>query len=748
MAQQGSILAADFGSVSTRVVMVDLVDGAYRLVARAAGRTTAGYPKDDVSIGLGRIVDGMTQDNERVIFGDSGQVITPENANREGVDYFITTASAGRPMRVAIVGLMPDVSITTALRAMSGTYIKVVATLSLLDAMNEEERLNAITISRPDLIFITGGTDGGATTSLEQLLKLVQLALKLTEGVLRPVVLYAGNTDLVGQVRETFEPLTQVFIADNIRPTMQEEQLASALTQIGRAYNNYNKRTARSFGNIRSSTGLLPTAQSYSVMTAFLAKLQRTNVMSVDIGGASTVLAGVFNGQGDIRIDTDIGLGHSASALLEAVGYDAIRGWLPFSIEDRDLINYALNKTLRPASVPMNLRDLYIEHALLRAGLRHVMTQARGEWRGLPSYGPLPDVGVILAGGAALTGTGNGFFDMLLLADVIQPTGITQIIADPYGLVPALGAMAQIRPEAVVQLLEANTLPTLGTLISIAGDVRPDKPALRLNVTASNGETADISLPGGHLLSLALPANETLVLSIECLQGLTINGQRKLKLSLSGGIAGILIDARGRPLRIASNVRQRSVQMPQWLHEATDEPLQAIPAEWIIEADTAVDASSTTNVDEYAALLDAPETDSAQAEDAEANGKRRRGLFGRRRRKQATDTDLGVTQLDELPDIAELDADGEADELGFDLDLDDADAASSRDNDADDFDLDALLGAEDNERTSAAEKENRRRRSRGLLRGGGKRKQDTQAQAKQSEQADDDLGSLLDLLDN
>ena len=109
----GAILAADFGSVNTRVMLFDLVDGEYRLVARGDGRTTLGYPLDDVSVGFDRILQTLTESTGRQFYNPAGEFITPETPNRSGVDYLLTTASAGRPVRAVLIGLVPHISIAS-----------------------------------------------------------------------------------------------------------------------------------------------------------------------------------------------------------------------------------------------------------------------------------------------------------------------------------------------------------------------------------------------------------------------------------------------------------------------------------------------------------------------------------------------------------------------------------------------------------------------------------------------------------
>src|SRR5262245_33061356 len=117
--RHGSILAVDFGSVNTRVLLLDIVDGEYRLVARGGTSTTVGYPLDDVGVGLARILQDTSTATGRTFFDKEGRLIMPETADRAGVDYFVTTASAGRPMRAVLVGLMPDISLNSAIRAMN-----------------------------------------------------------------------------------------------------------------------------------------------------------------------------------------------------------------------------------------------------------------------------------------------------------------------------------------------------------------------------------------------------------------------------------------------------------------------------------------------------------------------------------------------------------------------------------------------------------------------------------------------------
>jgi len=616
MAQASSILAADFGSVQTRVVLIDVVDGAYRLVAYGSGITTIGYPIDDVRVGLKRILDDMQQSLGRHFFDEDAQLIVPEDANRNGVDHFITTASAGRPIRAVLVGLVPEVSLYSACRAVAGSYIEPVASIHLRDGLSEEERLNAIMLSRPDLIFISGGTDGGAENALLSILQTVRLALQLTDASLRPKIVYAGNNKLSGTVIDLFSELTPLQVAANVRPKMEREKFEAVQVQLGKAYDEHREVHGEGFATLGeiSSTGVLPTAQSYALIAQYYASVRHCNLVAVDIGSTATVLVGAFGGETATRISTNIGVGHSAQQLLDQVGTEAIANWLPFYPKPNEIENYALNKSLRPASVPIDLRDLYLEHAFLRAGLRALIYEERQAWAGVSTANTALPVEMIVVGGAPLTASGYSAFDMLLIADCLQPSGVTEIKADRYGLLPALGAMASINSDAVVQLLSGEALPTLGTLISIDGQPQKDKKVANLTLITEDGERFKHELMGGHLWALPLPSGYTLKVNIRTAGGFSIAGKRRLKITLNGGEGGVIFDGRGRPLNSGQNPAERADNLPMWIHEVAEAPLQSIPGDWLI----APDAQDTPEIMEALGMFDeAPSLDTAPDDDAQ-----------------------------------------------------------------------------------------------------------------------------------
>lgn len=627
----GSILAVDFGSVHTRAVLVELVEGVYRLVARAETRSTDVFPVHDMAVGFDRVLRQISDVTGRRFLSEEGTVIKPEGEDRSGVDNFALTASMGRPLRAVLVGLMPGMSLGSAIRAAAGTYIEVAETLDLGDGRDEEERINALLLSYPDVILLTGGTEDGAENTVLRLAETVRLALTLVEKTARPTVIFSGNHALEEPITEMFGEMTTLLFAENVRPSVDDEELDSARLQLGKAFDHYKETRDEGFAFISalSDTGILPTAQSYTVLAGYLGQTTPGDVALVDIGSSTSTLAVSQGNEGEVinSIRTDLGMGHSASQALEIIGMEKIRRWIPFNVSESELKNYAVNKTLRPATIPMDLRDLYIEHAFLRAGIREMMREANPRW----DRESLP-ISELIGSGASLTNTGDPGYDALLLLDALQPTGVTHLQTDPYGLVAAMGAMAVNAPDAVVHLLDENNLNSLGTCISLDGKPRKDKPAMKVKITAYYGDEKDVleeTVLGGHLFVYPLPLGRTAEVRVRCMGRARINGKRRMKLTLNGGLAGLIFDARGRPVPVADDVRERALQFPMWVQEMTDDPLLVIDESWLQAVE---------------------EEDAAPKEE-----KRRRGRRRKKDDKAVEAVELDMEGLEDLEDLDESD---------------------------------------------------------------------------------------------
>src|SRR5881394_4550605 len=99
----GSLLVADCGTVFTKVSLFGLVEGQYRLMARGEAPTTIAPPYEDITKGIIQAINIIEFITGR-LFISEGRILSPEQSNGDGVDVFISTISAGGPVRLIVLG--------------------------------------------------------------------------------------------------------------------------------------------------------------------------------------------------------------------------------------------------------------------------------------------------------------------------------------------------------------------------------------------------------------------------------------------------------------------------------------------------------------------------------------------------------------------------------------------------------------------------------------------------------------------
>ena len=99
-----SILATDCGSTTTKAILIEYMDGEYRLTHRGEAPTTVEAPFEDVTRGVLNAVMEVEELAERKLL-DGDEIITPQN-NHEGVDIYISTSSAGGGLQMMVAGVV------------------------------------------------------------------------------------------------------------------------------------------------------------------------------------------------------------------------------------------------------------------------------------------------------------------------------------------------------------------------------------------------------------------------------------------------------------------------------------------------------------------------------------------------------------------------------------------------------------------------------------------------------------------
>ena len=570
-----TLLAVDVGSVNTRACLFDVVDGRYRLVSTTRVHSTAQAPILDVSEGVHRALFRLQTITGRRLLDEAESLIMPVTQDGAGVDAFVATSSAGPSVKTVVVGLMPGVSLESVRKLAASSYLEVVDELGLVDHRGDAEKIDVIVKARPDLLLIAGGTDGGARASVLQLIETLGLAAGLLPDGRMPRVIFAGNRHLAASVVEQFGDGAPIALAPNIRPSLEEEDLAAARGRLAEIVSEVKSSSISGFDELKLWSGgnLMLTADAFGRVIRFLSEVYDPDkgALGMDIGASQTTVAAGFGGDLRLAVHTDLGLGASLPGLLKYCPMEKIMRWLPISLRETEVRDYIHNKALHPGTVPIEKDELFIEYALARQVMRTALFRARAGWpagkdaRRTCLMPPL--VAMVISGGTLARSPKPGLAALAVL-DALQPVGVTSLLLDGHCILPALGAAAGPMPMVTVQALESGALMSLGTVVVPVGKGRSGRPAVHVTLERENGEVIQGEVKPGQLATIPLSQGEQGRLTIRPERGFDVGfgGRgRAGRVSVVGGAVGIIVDARGRPVpEVRDPGRQRDLNQ-KWL---------------------------------------------------------------------------------------------------------------------------------------------------------------------------------------
>ena len=575
LVQNESILAIDVGAAVTRAVLFDVVEGQYRFVASGQAPSTAEAPFKDIGLGVREAITNLQNILGSTLLGpQDNNLIAPSQPDGSGVDAVVATVSAGPVVKTVVVGLLSDVSLESARRLAESTYSRIVEKLDLSDQRRPDQQMDSIVRLRPDLVVLAGGTNGGASRSIQKMLEAVGLACYLMPIEKRPMVLYAGNHKLADDVQELLGGHAgKLQISYNVRPSLETEDLAPASYELASLVMKLRERQIKGIDELSlwAAGNVLPTAFARGRMIRFLSKLYQSTrgLLCVNIGASATSISAGFAGELTLGVYPQFGMGENLAGILQYSTIDDIMRWLQLDISSNSLREYLFQKSLYPASIPATKE----EQAIAQAIARHALYLAvRTEKKDFPASAQaartdlMPALDLILAGGGVLSeGTSLGQ-SLLLLLDAIQPVGITPILLDQNNLLPLLGVASSRNHYLPVQVIESGAFIGLGTVVSVIASANYGDQILRAKLTYNDGTEARAEVKFGGLELLPLPAGQDARLTLQPLHRADagLSPGKGGVVPVTGGALGVVIDARGRPLQFPSDPVRRRELIKKW----------------------------------------------------------------------------------------------------------------------------------------------------------------------------------------
>jgi uncharacterized protein (TIGR01319 family) len=583
MSEVRSILATDCGSTTTKAILIEKQGAEYRLVTRGEAPTTVEAPFDDVTIGVlnaTREVEDLT--GRKLI--ENGKILTPQRNEKEGVDLYLSTSSAGGGLQMMVMGVVRQMSAESAQRAALGAGAIIMDVIAIDDGRKDYQKIQRLRELRPDIVLLSGGTDGGTVTHLVELAELLIAADPRPRfGTMNLPVIFAGNKDAREEIQRILGERFDLRIVDNLRPTLDRENLGPAREAIHELFLEHVMQQAPGYSKLMSwtSADIMSTPNAVGKIMVTIAEQRGINILGVDIGGATTDVFSVFDGNYTRTVSANLGMSYSICNVMLEAGLANIRRWLPFDIEDYEVRNRLRNKMIRPTTIPQTYHDLLLEQAVSREALRLAFIHHKQLARGLKGVQQQRTIGealdqaetgrtlvdlmkldMIVGSGGVLSHAPRRAQSALMMMDAYQPEGVTMLAVDSIFMMPQLGVLSTIHPEAAAQVFDRDCLIRLGTCIAPVGQGKEGEPCLTVEY---NGKSETFRI--GEIRVLPLGVGETLEAVLKPARGFDVGAGkgRAREVQLEGGVVGIIVDARGRPLQLPSDDAMRRRKLIEWL---------------------------------------------------------------------------------------------------------------------------------------------------------------------------------------
>ena len=437
-------VCVDFGSTFTKAALVDLVAG--RIVASASHPTTIAT---DVLDGYDVCLAELT-------------ALDPRAADAE----VLACSSAGGGLRIAVVGNEELVTAEAGRRVALSSGGKVVAVISAAGRPplgGEYAALRRTT--RPDVVLLTGGTDGGNSEVL------LHAARDLVESGWAGPVVVAGNVDAQDEVSAILGSVPHV-LADNVVPkigVLAPDSARAAIREMFLAHVIGGKHLSKRADFTTMVRGATPDV----VLTGVeLLATAVGDVVVVDVGGATTDVHSVVELDPDSigrevvattrvtrTVEGDLGMRWSAVSTVEAAG-------------PPELMEAAVRRHDDPAFLPETDAERDADEVIARAAVGLALRRHAGrskvvvspEGRVVERTGKdLREVDLLVGSGGVLRNGRPGVAERVLAgstgADIEggwQLPRRARVVLDTDYVLAAAGLLAAEHPEAAYRL--ASTL--------------------------------------------------------------------------------------------------------------------------------------------------------------------------------------------------------------------------------------------------------------------------------------------------
>lgn len=448
-------LLIDLGSTFTKLTLVNT--DINEIVATSSSFTTI---QTDVKEGFYNALKQMEQKlNKNVSY-----------------DKALACSSASGGLNMVAIGLVPELTAEAAKRVCLGSGAKVNKVYSF--SLSQDE-IKEIEDSNADIILLAGGTDGGNKNYI------LENSEKLANSKINIPIIYAGNKDLVDEVKQILKAGNKTFyISDNVMPKLNKLNILKTKELIQALFVEHIIK-AKGLNSIEAiaDNQIIPTPSAVLKAAELLNEgidnhSDFGEIIIADVGGATTDIYSIAEGNpksintfltgleepfSKRTVEGDLGMRYSASGVLNILSEFELKEANKLYNIEQEIEYRKQNQSHLPKTNKEKEIDAYIAGLCInKAFSRHVGTVNPFYTHGGMSY---QQIGKDLTTVKTVIGTGGVIVfnegEKILLNIMTDPKKLNELrplkanfYIDKDYILSAAGLLSTIDKEAAYKLLK------------------------------------------------------------------------------------------------------------------------------------------------------------------------------------------------------------------------------------------------------------------------------------------------------
>lgn len=362
-----TLLLLDFGSTYTKGTLIDLQKEL--VMAQSTVKT-------QVQTNLMESYEELTT-----------ELATTLNVESLQIDETLICSSAFGGFKMVAIGLTDSLTMAAAKRVAFGAGTRLLKAYTYHLSLEDVREIADLT---PDVILLTGGTDGG---NQQFILNSAEALTHLERDI--PIIV-AGNQQAIPAVARQLAGTTY-FLSENVMPKvniLQAEQTRTILREI------FFKKIIYAKGLREVATlspfPIIPTPTAVLSAADLLAKGYQEepgwgDLAIVDVGGATTDVHSASDSQQTDEflyvglpepflkrtVEGDLGMRYSAVSLLETAGVPYFKAYAHASLTKKDIADKCHKRAAQPEFIPTSESELAMDQVIAKIAVdiamdRHV----------------------------------------------------------------------------------------------------------------------------------------------------------------------------------------------------------------------------------------------------------------------------------------------------------------------------------------------------------------------------------------